>query len=59
MRFWLSKDPSAFQWQSFIFYVVCTPEEGMEKVVDERKELLRNIIKVVPCDIFQPEPVED
>lgn len=59
VRFWLSKDPSAFQWQSFIFYVVCTLEEGMEKAVDERKELLRNNIKVVPCDIFQPEPVED
>ena len=56
---WLSKDPSAFQWQSFISYVVCTLEEGMEMAVDERKELLRNIIKVVPCDIFQPEPVED
>ena len=60
MNRWLKKDPSAFNWQPFFAYIVCTLEGGTEKDVEERKELLRNAVKaVVPCDIFQSQPVED
>lgn len=32
----------------------------MDKDVEERKELVRNLVKrAVPCDIFFPNPVED
>ena len=28
VHFWLRKDPSAFDWEQFFTYVVCTLEEG-------------------------------
>ena len=60
VKCWLRNDPSAFNWQPFFSYIVGTLEGGMEKNIEKRKELLRNKVKaVVPCDIFQPEPVED
>ena len=59
VKCWLRKDPSAFNWQPFFSYVVSTLEGGTRNNIEERKEQLRNIVKVVPCDIFQPEPVED
>ena len=60
VNLWLKKDPSAFNWQPFFSHVVCTLEGGTETDVHKRKETLRNAIKaVVPCDIFQPQPVED
>lgn len=60
MNLWLKKDPSAFNWQPFFTYIVCTLEGGTEKDIEERKELVRNAVKaVVPCDIFQSQPVED
>ena len=59
VKCWLRKDPSAFNWQPFFSYVVGTLEEGSGQNIKERMDLLRNIVKVVPCDIFQPEPVED
>ena len=59
VKCWLRKDPSAFNWQPFFSYVVGTLEGGTEKNIEERKELLRKIVKVVPCDIFQEHPVED
>ena len=60
MNCWLRKDPSSFDWQPFFSYVVRTLEGGTEKDVEERKELVRNLVKrAVPCDIFLPNPVED
>ena len=59
VKHWLSKDPSAFNWQLFFSYVVGTLEGGTERNIEERKDLLRKIVKVVPCDIFQADPVED
>ena len=57
---WLRNDPSTFNRQPLFSYVVCTLEGGMENEIEERMELVRNVVKaVVPCDIFQPEPVED
>ena len=57
---WLRKDPLAFNWQHFFSYVVGTLEGGTEVNIEERKKLLRNIVKtVVPCDIIQEDPVED
>ena len=57
---WLSKDPSAFNWQLFFSYVVGTLEGGTEENIEERKELLRKKVKaVVPFDIFQANPLED
>ena len=60
VNLWLSKDPSAFNWQSFFSYVVGTLEGGTEENIEERKELLRKTVKaVVPFDIFQANPLED
>ena len=60
MKSWLRKDPSAFNWQEFFSYVVYTLEGGTEKAMDERKELVQNVVKaVVPCDILQSEPLKD
>ena len=60
VNLWLKKDPSASNWEPFFTHVVCTLEGGTYTDVQERKEILRNTIKtVVPCDIFQPEPVAD
>ena len=60
VNLWLSKDPSAFNWQLFFSYVVGTLEGGTEENIEERKELLRKTVKaVVPFDIFQADPSED
>ena len=59
VKHWLKKDPSAFNWHLFFAYVVGTLEGGTEENIEERKELFRKIVKVVPCDIFQEHPVED
>ena len=60
MNLWLRKDPSAYNWHQFFSYIVCTLEGGTEKDVEERKELLRKTVTaVVPCDIFQADPVDD
>ena len=60
VNLWLKKDPSAFDWDPFFNYVVCTLEGGTAIDALERKETLRNAIKaVVHCDIFQQEPVAD
>ena len=60
VKLWLKKDPSAFNWEPFFNYVVCTLEGGSATDAMKRKETLRSAIKaVVHCDIFQPEPVAD
>ena len=60
MNLWLRKDPSAYNWHQFFSYIVRTLEGGTEKDVEERKKLLRKTVTaVVPCDIFQADPVDD
>ena len=60
VNLWLNKNNSAFDWEPFFNYVVCTLEGGTAIDALERKETLRSAIKaVVHCDIFQPEPVAD
>ena len=60
VNLWLNKNNSAFNWEPFFNYVVCTLEGGTAIDALERKETLRSAIKaVVHCDIFQPEPVAD
>ena len=57
---WLKKDPSAFDWRPYFSYVVRTLEGGTEKDIEEREETLRSVLKsVIPCDIFQPQPLDD
>ena len=59
INLWLRKGPLTFNWQPFFSYVVETLEGGTEENIEERKELLRNMVKtVVPFDIFQANPVE-
>ena len=40
VHFWLRKDPSAFDWEQFFTYVVCTREEGT--VIDALKCIHKN-----------------
>lgn len=60
INLWLKDDPSAFDWQPFFSYVMCTLEGGTERDIKEREELLRSFLKaVIPCDIFESQPLED
>ncbi len=56
---WLEKKPLAFNWLPYIKHVVKHLENKSEEEVQTREERLRNLIKVVSCDIKAEPPIEE
>lgn len=55
---WIEKDSLAFDWQSYIKYVVQDLEKKPVSEVDLRKKQLRSLLTVVSCDITANHPIE-
>ena len=59
LRQWLDGDSAAFDWSQSFTYVVKTLEGKSDKEVEERKQMVRRLVKsVVYCDITQDPPIE-
>ena len=48
---WKNRGPNAFVWSPYFKYVVQELESKGEREVEEREEKVRELVKVVPCDI--------
>ena len=56
---WLCRDSEAFDWTPYFSYVVQTLEGNDDKVVHERQNQVRKLVKaVIRCDITQDVPIE-
>ncbi len=55
---WLDEDADAFNWSPHFDYVVKTLEGKGEKESREREQRVRQISKVVFCDVFSETPIE-
>ena len=58
LRQWLNGDDDAFNWTPFFSYVVKELEGKGEKEVTERQEKVRNLVKVVHCDLRCDPPIQ-
>ena len=59
LRQWLEKHPEAFDWSPHFSYAVRELEGGEEEYVEERQEMIRQVVKaVVHCDLTQDPPIE-
>ena len=56
---WLEKHPDAYDWSPYFSHVVQVLEEKGEEEIEERQDLVRQLVKdVVSCDIFQDPPIQ-